>query len=203
MGVIQQLPEDVAIKIAAGEVVERPASVIKELVENALDAGATQVEVTLVDGGKTKIEIKDNGCGMDRDDAVKAFLRHGTSKIRAVDDLLHVTTLGFRGEALAAIGASAEVELATTHQSSSEGTLVLVQYGEVQPAKPHPPLPGTSITVTHLFAALPARQKFLKSDATEWKACLETLIKQMIVHPEVAFIIKHNNRVIYDGAILC
>ena len=105
MGLIKQLPEHIAVKIAAGEVVERPASVVKELVENALDAGATQIEITLKEGGKTLMEVKDNGHGMDRDDAVAAFLRHGTSKITDIDDLFHITTLGFRGEALATIAA--------------------------------------------------------------------------------------------------
>lgn len=198
MGLIQQLPEDIAIKIAAGEVVERPASVVKELVENALDAGATRVEAVLRDGGKTDITIKDNGSGMDREDAVKAFLRHGTSKIRSVDDLLSVATLGFRGEALAAIAASAEGELITTLMDATEGTVVTFDHGDVREPKPHAPLTGTTVRVSSLFASLPARQKFLKTDATEWKACLETLVKQMIVHPDVAFVVKHNNRVIYD-----
>ncbi len=197
MGKIAQLPEDVAIKIAAGEVVERPASVVKELVENALDAAASQIDVTIKDGGKTLIEIKDNGSGMDRDDAVKAFLRHGTSKIHSVEDLAHVISLGFRGEALAAIGASADVELVTTETTAQEGTKVRVLFGRVEPAKPHAPLPGTTIKVQNLFEALPVRQKFLKSDATEWKATLDILIKQMLAHPEVGFTIHHNTRQVY------
>ncbi len=198
MGIIQQLPEEIAIKIAAGEVIERPASVVKELVENALDAGASEIEVALEDGGKTKIEIRDNGSGMDREDAVKAFLRHGTSKIRSVDDLLQVTTLGFRGEALAAIGASAEVELITTLKQATEGTQVIVENGRITLPKVHAPLQGTRISVRKLFDAIPARQKFLKSDATEWKVSLEILIKQMIVHPRVAFRIVHNSREVFN-----
>jgi DNA mismatch repair protein MutL len=198
MGIIQQLPEEIAIKIAAGEVVERPASVIKELVENALDAGTTQIDVNLDEGGKTVIEVQDNGSGMDRDDAVKAFLRHGTSKIREVEDLTHVTTLGFRGEALAAIAASALVELTTTQPDSEEGTQVKASNASIESVKPHSPIPGTIIRVTDLFTSLPARQKFLKSEATEWKASLETLVKQIITHPEVGFTIKHNRRVVFQ-----
>lgn len=198
MGKIKQLPEDVAIKIAAGEVVERPASVVKELVENALDAGATKVEVTIRDGGKTLVEVRDNGSGMDREDAVNAFLRHGTSKIRSADDLAHVMTLGFRGEALAAIGASAHVELVTSQKDEIEGTQVVLQDGGAPEVKPHAPVGGTIIRVREVFASLPVRQKFLKSDATEWKACLDVLTKQMIVHPTVAFLIRHNDRTIYD-----
>jgi DNA mismatch repair protein MutL len=200
MGIIQQLPEEIAIKIAAGEVVERPASVIKELVENALDAGATQIDVSLEQGGKTVIEVQDNGSGMDRDDAVKAFLRHGTSKIREIEDLTNVTTLGFRGEALAAIAASALVELTTTLPASEEGTQVKASNAAIESVKPHSPIPGTNIRVTELFSSLPARQKFLKSEATEWKASLETLVKQIITHPEVGFTIKHNSRLVYQLA---
>src|SRR5688500_3108141 len=198
MGKIKQLPEDIAIKIAAGEVVERPASVVKELIENALDADATKIEINLADGGKSLIEIKDNGSGMDREDAVNAFLRHGTSTNEKVQDLAHVITLGFRGEALAAIGASAEVEITTTQTDSPEGTLAAMSFGALEPTKPHAPIPGTTIRVTNLFHALPARQKFLKSDATEWKACLETITKQALAHPTIGFLVKHNNRIVYD-----
>lgn len=198
MGKIRQLPEDVAMKIAAGEVVERPASVIKELVENALDAGATQIEVLLEDGGKTAIEVSDNGCGMDREDAVRAFARHGTSKIQSVDDLHSLTTLGFRGEALAAIGASAEVTLHTAEEAAREGTAITMSQGVLAHPKPHAPVPGTRIRVRNLFHSIPARQKFLKSDATEWKACLDVITKQMVTHPEVGFVAKHNGRVIHE-----
>lgn len=198
MGVIKQLPEDIAIKIAAGEVVERPASVVKELVENSLDAGATQIEIVLDEGGKARIEVKDNGTGMDRDDAVACFLRHGTSKIKEVDDLLHVMTLGFRGEALAAIGASATVEMTTTRTGEKEGTYVVMEHGALAPARPHAPLVGTRVHVRDLFSALPARQKFLKSEATEWKSSLETLTKQIITHPEVGFTVTHNSKVVID-----
>ncbi|HEY1074360.1 MAG TPA: DNA mismatch repair endonuclease MutL, partial [Patescibacteria group bacterium] len=155
-------------------------------------------EISLDDGGKTFIEMKDNGSGMDREDAVSCFLRHGTSKIKEVDDLLHVTTLGFRGEALAAIGASAVVEIVTGKADSSEATQVVMEHGVLSSPKPHPLVKGTRIQVRDLFSALPARQKFLKSEATEWKATLETLVKQMIVHPEVAFMVKHNGKTIYD-----
>lgn len=198
MGIIKQLPEDIAIKIAAGEVVERPASVVKELMENAIDSGATQIDVSVKDGGKTFIEVKDNGSGMDRDDAQAAFLRHGTSKIKTADDLASVMTLGFRGEALAAIGASAVVELTTTQKESASGTSVIVEYGAVQAPKPHPPLPGTTMRVTNLFESLPVRQKFLKSDVTEWKSCLDIITKQMLAHPLIGFLIKHNDRVVLD-----
>ncbi len=198
MGVIRQLPEEIAIKIAAGEVVERPASVVKELVENALDAGATEVTITLAQGGKELIEVRDNGSGMDRDDAEKAFLRHGTSKIRSVDDLLQVMTLGFRGEALAAIAASAEGELITAEPAAIEGSVVAFQHGVLISAKPHAPRVGTTLVVRNLFGQLPARQKFLKSEVTEWKACLETVTKQAIAHPSVGFALIHNKRTVYS-----
>lgn len=198
MGKIQQLPEDVAVKIAAGEVVERPASVVKELIENAIDADAHHISVIIVDGGKTKIEIKDDGGGMDRADAEKAFLRHGTSKIQSIDDLWRIGTLGFRGEALATIGASASVRLVTTERNASEGTEVLVEQGVMKTIRSHAPLVGTTITVEYLFSGLPARQKFLKSDATEWKAILDVIIRHMIAHPEVAFYVTHNDRTVYD-----
>lgn len=198
MGKIAQLPEDIAIKIAAGEVVERPASVVKELVENAIDAGATEVEITINEGGKRLIEIKDNGIGMERDDAERAFLRHGTSKIRHAEDLAHITTLGFRGEALAAIAASAEGLLITCETDAREGTEIAFRYGDLISPKPHAPRIGTTIRVENLFASLPARQKFLKADATEWKACLDVITKQTIAHPQIAFLVKHNDRMVFD-----
>src|SRR5690349_6490025 len=147
MGNIKQLPEDVAIKIAAGEVIERPASIVKELIENAIDAGASEIEVTIKDGGKTLIGIKDNGSGMDQEDAVKAFLRHGTSKISQVEDLDVVTTLGFRGEALAAISASAEVEMITALHNSPNGTYVHIMHGGTPSVRPHAPVPGTQLKI--------------------------------------------------------
>lgn len=201
MGIIRKLPDDVAIMIAAGEVVERPSSVIKELVENALDAGATKIEIGIVGGGRTKIEVRDNGKGMDSADAQAAFLRHGTSKIATIDDLNSVATLGFRGEALATIGTTGHVVLETTETNSSIGHKVTMMFGQITPAKPHPPIPGTTITVTRLFESVPARSKFLKSEAIEWKASLEIIIRQMLVHPEVAFIVKHNEKIVYDLSV--
>lgn len=198
MGKIQQLPEEVAIKIAAGEVVERPSSVVKELVENAIDAAATKIEIALENGGKTFISIRDNGSGMDREDAQKAFLRHGTSKVRSVDDLMQVATLGFRGEALAAIAASSDVELITALSHGDQGTQVMARNAEVITVKPHAPIPGTTVSVKELFSSIPARQKFLKSDGTEWKATLETITKQMMAHPEIGFVITHNRRTVYS-----
>ncbi len=198
VGTIIQLPEDVAIKIAAGEVVERPASVVKELVENSLDAKAKRITITLRQGGKNFIEVTDNGSGLEPADAVRAFLRHGTSKITSLDDLFTLTTLGFRGEALAAIAVSGEGELATAPPRATIGTRVRFRRGVIGEPQPHPPISGTRVQVADLFADLPARQKFLKSDATEWKTSMEVLAKQMLAHPSVGFRVTHNERTVVN-----
>src|SRR5213082_323679 len=161
MGKIHVLPEHVANKIAAGEVVERPASVVKELLENALDAGSTRIKIQVEAGGKKLIQITDNGCGMVRDDAMLAFERHATSKIKNADDLLSVATLGFRGEALPSIASVSRLRLETRAEEDPAGTVVEINGGKIFRVEEAGIPLGTSITVQDLFFNTPARKKFL------------------------------------------
>ena len=195
MGKIHVLSERVANQIAAGEVVERPASVVKELLENALDAGSTRIRIHVEAGGKKVIQITDNGCGMVRDDAMLAFERHATSKIKNTEDLLSVATLGFRGEALPSIASVARLHLETRAQEEAAGTVIEINGGKmIRVEEAGLPL-GTSITVRDLFFNTPARKKFLKAESTELShiASLVThyvlkrmtgVIDGMEVHPE-------------------
>ena len=187
MSIIRILPEAVANKIAAGEVVERPASVVKELLENSLDAGAARVEITAEGGGKRLIRIVDDGQGMTHDDALLAFERHATSKIRSADDLFEISTLGFRGEALPSIAAVSRLVLETRHASENSGTRVEIAGGKLRDVKevawPH----GTSIEVRDLFYITPARRKFLKSESTELGHIATLATHYALAHPEKSF----------------
>src|SRR5262244_1168716 len=167
MGRIRVLPDQVANKIAAGEVVERPASVVKELLENSLDAGATDLRIEVENGGRRLIRIVDDGCGMLRDDAMLAFERHATSKLRDVKDLLSIATLGFRGEALPSIASVSRLLLETRSAEESTGARVEIAGGKMLACDEAAFPPGTSITVRDLFFNVPARKKFLRSDQTE------------------------------------
>src|SRR5438270_3366855 len=167
MGRIHVLSEAVANKIAAGEVVERPASVVKELLENALDAGSTRIKIQIEAGGKKLIQITDNGCGMVRDDALLAFERHATSKIKNAEDLLSVATLGFRGEALPSIASVSRLHLETQASWESTGTIVEINGGKIFKVEEAGLPEGTSITIRDLFFNTPARKKFLKAESTE------------------------------------
>lgn len=169
MSKIKQLSHEEAQKIAAGEVVERPANIVKELIENALDAGATAIVVYIEDGGKKSIRVVDNGCGMDSDDALLCFNRHATSKISRVSDLETVLTFGFRGEALSSIASVARVRLVTQDAFSSEATVVVASDGQIKKEMPVAFQIGTDITVSDLFFNIPARKSFLKSTDTEWR----------------------------------
>lgn len=193
MGIINRLDPHVANCIAAGEVVERPSSVVKELAENALDAGADIITVELEDGGVSSIVISDNGCGMSADDARTAFLRHATSKIAAEEDLDGILTLGFRGEALAAISAVSVVELVTRLRGEPFGTRLLLEGGTVTEEEETGCPEGTTITVKKLFFNTPARMKFLKKTATEGMYCTAVIGKLALSHPEVSF------RLVRDG----
>lgn len=198
MARILHLPDHLVSQIAAGEVVERPASVVKELVENALDAGASLVEIQLDGGGKVRIEVADDGIGMGRDDALSAFDRHATSKIASFEDLERVATLGFRGEALATIAAVSRVEL-TTAEQPGEGHRVSIEGGRVRVAEPFPRPRGTTIEARSLFFNVPARRKFLKASQTELRRCLEVVQGYALARPDVRFQVFHEGRELLDA----
>jgi len=187
MGRIHVLPEHVANKIAAGEVVERPASVVKELLENALDAGATRIKINIEAGGKKLIQVTDNGCGMVRDDAMLAFERHATSKIRDAEDLLSVATLGFRGEALPSIASVSRLRLETCAEEGASGTVIEINGGRMARVDEAGLPQGTSITVRDLFFNIPARKKFLKAESTELSHIASLVTHYALAHPEKHF----------------
>ncbi|MDR2036640.1 MAG: DNA mismatch repair endonuclease MutL [Bacteroidales bacterium] len=195
--IIRLLPDSVANQIAAGEVIQRPASVVKELVENAIDAGATSVDIYLKDSGKTQIQIIDNGCGMSETDARLAFERHATSKIRDSKDLFSLHTLGFRGEALASIAAIAEVQLRTKRTEDELGTQIEIAATRVTGQTPVQSKDGSTFTVKNLFFNVPARRKFLKSDSTELTHVLNEFKRIAMVYEDVAFSITNNKTEIY------
>jgi len=187
MGQIRILPEEIASKIAAGEVIQRPESVVKELIENSIDAGAKNITVILKDAGKTLVQVIDDGFGMSEDDAVLAFERHATSKIRTYEDLENIQTLGFRGEALASIAAVSKVEMKTRTPEDELATLVKIEGGKlIEVSKTSHP-PGTSIAVKNLFFNTPARRNFLKSNYTEFKHAYEAFIRFAIAYPDISF----------------
>ena len=195
--IIHLLPDSVANQIAAGEVIQRPASVLKELVENAIDAGATSVDIYLKDAGKTQIQIIDNGCGMSETDARLAFERHATSKIRDSKDLFSLNSLGFRGEALASIAAIAEVQLCSRREVDELGTQVEIAATRVVGQTPVQCAKGSTFTVKNLFFNVPVRRKFLKSDSTELNHILNEFKRIALVYEHVAFSLKHNKTDIY------
>ena len=187
MGIINVLSSEISNKIAAGEVVERPSSVIKELVENSIDAGATNITVEIKNGGSVFMRVTDNGSGMSADDAKICFLRHATSKIKTDADLDAIYTLGFRGEALSSIGAVAEVKLSTRKKGDTSGVCVTCRGGEIIASDDAGTPEGTDITVENLFYNTPARQKFLKKDATEAGYITDIMTKFIFAHPDISF----------------
>ena len=190
--VIQLLPDSVANQIAAGEVIQRPASVVKELVENALDAGATEVHVSVVDAGRTTIQVIDDGKGMSPTDARLSFERHATSKIRKAEDLFDLHTMGFRGEALASIAAVAQVELKTRMHADDVGTAITIHGSRFVSQEPVSCPVGSNFKVENLFFNVPARRKFLKSNTTELNNILTTYERIVLVNPQVAFTLHSN-----------
>jgi len=190
--VIRLLPDSVANQIAAGEVIQRPASVIKELVENAVDAGAATIHVLVVDAGRTSIQVIDDGKGMSETDARLSFERHATSKIRQADDLFALHTMGFRGEALASIAAVAHVELLTRRADDEVGTRLLIAGSKVQAQEPASCPVGSNFKVENLFFNVPARRKFLKSNATELSNILTAFERIVLVYPDIHFTLHHN-----------
>ena len=192
--VIQLLPDRVAHQIAAGEVIQRPASVIKELVENAVDAGATTINVLVVDAGRTSIQVIDDGCGMSETDARLAFERHATSKIRQAADLFSLQTMGFRGEALPSIAAVAQVELRTRRASDEVGTCLQISGSRVESQEPCSCAVGSRFTVSNIFFNVPARRKFLKSNATELNNILTAFERIVLVYPAINFTLHSNGQ---------
>jgi DNA mismatch repair protein MutL len=188
------LPKNIADMIAAGEVVQRPASVVKELMENAVDAGATDIKVVVADAGRTLIQVIDNGCGMTPDDAVLCFERHATSKLSSAEDLHRILTFGFRGEALASIAAVAEVTLRTRTVEEESGVEVTMAGSENKGTKEVSCPVGTNISVRNLFYNIPARRKFLKSDNVELRHIVEEFQRVALTRPEVAFTLTHNGK---------
>src|SRR5438552_417205 len=194
MSKIRVLPDHISNLIAAGEVVERPASVAKELVENAIDAGARRVVIDIEAGGRRLLKITDDGEGMTRDDAVLAFERHATSKISKAEDLNAIGTLGFRGEALASIASVARVELITRTEEAAAGTRVVIEGGRMRDVKDAAHPRGTTIGVRDLFFNTPARRKFLRSEATESYHLTNLITHYALAHPEISFTLQNNGR---------
>src|SRR6059036_3444476 len=198
MGQIRLLPETVASQVAAGEVVERPASVVKELVENSIDAGARKIDIIIRRGGISLIRVIDDGCGMDRDDALLSLERHATSKIRSVSDLEAVATLGFRGEALPSIASVSRFRLTTREPSAVAGTEIVVNGGKIDIVRDGGEAPGTQIEVRSLFYNLPARRKFLRSENTESRNIEHQVNLQAIGHRQIAFTLLRDDRLVFQ-----
>lgn len=196
--IIQLLPDSVANQIAAGEVVQRPASVVKELMENAVDAGATQIQVILKNVGKSIIQVIDNGKGMSALDARMAFERHATSKISSAQDLFNIHTLGFRGEALPSIASVAEVELKTRTEEEELGTFIFIAASELKQQESVNTPKGTNICVKNLFFNIPARRKFLKSDNTELRNIIHEFLRVALTYTDIAFTLSNNGNEIYN-----
>ena len=196
--VIQLLPDSVANQIAAGEVIQRPASIIKELVENAVDAGATRIDVNVIDAGKTSVQVIDNGRGMSETDARLAFERHATSKIRQASDLFALSTMGFRGEALASIAAVAQVELKTRLASEEIGTSLSIAGSQFTGQEPCACPVGSNFVIENLFYNIPARRKFLKSNATELNNIITAFERIALVYPDIAFTLRSNGTEVFN-----
>jgi DNA mismatch repair protein MutL len=196
--IIQLLPDSVANQIAAGEVIQRPASVVKELMENSIDAESTLIKVIVKDGGRNLIQVIDNGCGMSETDARLAFERHATSKIRNADDLFEITTMGFRGEALPSIAAVANVTLKTRQPEDDIGTIIEISGSQLINQQPESCPAGLNIIVKNLFFNVPARRKFLKSNTTELKHIINEFQRIAIAHPDIEAVLTHNDSEIYN-----
>ena len=196
--IIQLLPDHVANQIAAGEVVQRPSSVVKELLENAIDAGADTIKLIIRDAGKTLIQVIDNGIGMSQTDARLSFERHATSKIKKAEDLFNLHTKGFRGEALASIAAVAHVELKTKQEDKEVGTLIKIEGSTVVTQEPVSSPKGTSIAVKNLFFNIPARRNFLKSNTIETRHIIDEFQRVALAHPNISFLFHHNENEMYN-----
>src|ERR1044071_2231926 len=198
MSRIRLLPEILASQVAAGEVVERPASVVKELVENSIDAGARKIEVNIRRGGISLIRVVDDGCGMDRDDALLSLERHATSKIRTAADLEAVKTLGFRGEALPSIASVSRFRLTTREPDAVAGTEIVVNGGKIDVVRDGGEAPGTQVEARSLFYNVPARRKFLRSENTESRNIEHQLHLQAIGHADIGFSLMRDGRILFQ-----
>jgi DNA mismatch repair protein MutL len=196
--IIQLLPDSIANQIAAGEVVQRPASAVKELMENSIDAGATLIKLILKDAGKALMQVIDNGAGMSDTDARMSLERHATSKIRTADDLFRLRTMGFRGEALASIAAVSQMELKTRQPTEELGTLLIVEGSEVKSQQPTACDKGTSISVKNLFYNIPARRNFLKGNGVEMSHITEEFMRLALAHPQIAFQLVNGDELMFD-----
>ncbi len=196
--IIQLLPDSVANQIAAGEVIQRPASAVKELLENSIDASSTRIKLILKDAGKTLIQVVDDGAGMSELDARLCFERHATSKIKSVNDLFTLHTMGFRGEALASIAAIAQVELKTKRKDDETGTQVIIEGSEVISQEPYAGNSGSLLSIKNLFYNVPARRNFLKSNAVETRHIIEEFIRVALANPDIAFSLTHNDAAVFD-----
>jgi DNA mismatch repair protein MutL len=196
--IIKLLPENIANQIAAGEVVQRPASAVKELLENSIDSGATQISLIVKDGGKSVMQVIDNGKGMSETDARLCFERHATSKIATADDLFAIKTKGFRGEAMAAITSVAQVELKTKTPEAATGTCILMEGGTFVSQEPCQATNGTSVSIKNLFFNVPARRNFLKDDSVEFRHIVDEFERVVLAHPEISFKLHSNGNEIYN-----
>ncbi|HMX83192.1 MAG TPA: DNA mismatch repair endonuclease MutL, partial [Saprospiraceae bacterium] len=195
--IIQLLPDSIANQIAAGEVIQRPASVVKELMENSIDAGTTSIRLIIKDSGKSLIQVIDNGKGMSAADARLCFERHATSKIRKSQDLFEIKTMGFRGEAMASIAAVAQVELKTRRKEDELGTRIVIEASEIKIEEPCQCAVGTSISVKNLFYNVPARRKFLKSDIVELRHIHDEFQHIALAFPDLFFSLYHDQTEMY------
>ena len=195
--IINLLPDNIANQIAAGEVIQRPASAVKELLENAIDAEATEIKLFVNDAGKALVQVIDNGKGMSETDARMSFERHATSKIKNIDDLFHIKTMGFRGEALASIAGVAQVELKSKRTGDNIGTYIEIENSIVQVQKPAATAEGTSIAMKNLFFNVPARRNFLKSNASELRHIIDEFVRVAIAYPDVFFSLSSNGQEVY------
>ena len=195
--IIQLLPDHVANQIAAGEVVQRPASIVKELLENAIDAKATKIELIIREAGRNLIQVVDNGIGMSETDARLSFERHATSKIRTTEDIFNIHTKGFRGEALASIAAVAQVDLKTRKHDAEIGTNIYIEGGGLQFQEPVQTTVGSNFSVKNLFYNVPARRKFLKNNNVEFRHILDEFQRVALPHPDIEFDLFHNDEPIF------
>src|SRR5688572_20044910 len=196
--IIQLLPDSIANQIAGGEVVQRPASVVKELMENSIDAGATRIQLFVKDAGKVMIQVIDNGSGMSETDARMSLERHATSKIRTADDLFRLRTMGFRGEALASIAAVSQLEMKTGKGNGDLGTLIVVEGSDVRKQEAIAADKGTSICVRNLFYNIPARRNFLKSNPVEMRHIVDEFQRLALAHPSISFSLTQGDDLVFD-----